>query len=185
MSKICCFTGHRPNKFSFKYNEMHPDCIKIKALLKEEIEKTIKDGYDYFISGMALGVDMWVAEAVIELQKTYPNIKFEVAVPCANQECTWPEISQNRYRHILMHADLLYYVSRKPYQPYLMLQRDKYMVDKSSRLIAVFDGSSGGTKHTFDYAIEKGIPIVRIDPNSFEVTRINFDKAEQLSLIDD
>lgn len=85
MSKICCFTGHRPSKFSFKYNEMHPDAIRIKVLLKEEIEKAIKDGYDYFISGMALGVDMWAAETVIELEKTYPNIKLEAAVPCANQ----------------------------------------------------------------------------------------------------
>lgn len=33
MGKTCCFTGHRPVKFLFKYNEQHPDCIKIKTLL--------------------------------------------------------------------------------------------------------------------------------------------------------
>ena len=65
-----------------------------------------------------------------------------------------------------------------------MIQRDEYMVDKSSLLIAVFDGSKGGTKHTFDYALKKGISIVRINPLSFEVTQINH-KDENLQLSED
>lgn len=184
MNKTCCFTGHRPVKFSFKYNEQHPDCIKIKTLIKQEIEKVIQNRYDYFISGMALGVDMWAAEAVLQLKKTYPHVRLEAAIPCLNQERTWPVSSQQRYRSILNQADIVHYVSREPYRPYLMLQRDKYMVDKSSFLIAVFDGSEGGTKHTFDYALEKDIPIVRIDPISFKITHHNREQTNiQISLL--
>jgi len=185
MNKICCYTGHRPKKFTFQYNEQHPDCIKIKTLIRQETEKAIKDGYDYFISGMALGVDMWAAEAVLELKKKYPHIKLESAVPCLNQERTWPVPFQQRYRNILNQADVVNYVNKEAYQPYLMIQRDKYMVDKSSMLIAVFDGSKGGTKHTFDYALEKGIYIIRIDPIAWAVTNIQKEKQmenEQFTL---
>ncbi len=39
MKKIVCFTGHRANKFSFRYNENNIDCIKLKLLIIKEIEK--------------------------------------------------------------------------------------------------------------------------------------------------
>jgi uncharacterized phage-like protein YoqJ len=185
MGKTCCFTGHRPVKFLFKYNEQHPDCIKIKTLLRQEIETAIRNGYDYFITGMALGVDMWSAEEVLQLRRIYPHIRLEAAIPCLNQERTWPFSSQQRYRNILNQVNTIHYVSRETYKPYLMLQRDEYMVDKSSLLIAVFDGSKGGTKHTFDYALTKGISIVRINPISFEVSYINFERINtQISLFE-
>lgn len=155
MGKVCCYTGHRPKKFPFQYNERHPDCIKLKSFIKAETEKTIQRGYDLFVSGMAIGVDIWAAEAVLELKETYPHIRLEAAIPCLHQERTWPESSQQRYRSIISQADIVHYVSREAYQPYLMIQRDKYMVDKSSLLIACFDGTKGGTKHTFDYAVKK------------------------------
>jgi hypothetical protein len=36
------------------------------------------------------------------------------------------------------------------------------MVDRSSMLIAVFTGASGGTKETIDYAKKKGIEVREI-----------------------
>lgn len=82
--KTLCFTGHRPNKFSFKYDESHPDCIKIKNLFKEKTEKAILRGCELFVVGMAIGVDIWSAEILLELKKTYPHIKLEAAIPCIN-----------------------------------------------------------------------------------------------------
>lgn len=49
MGKVCCYTGHRPKKFPFQYNERHPDCIKLKSFIKAETEKTIQRGYDLFV----------------------------------------------------------------------------------------------------------------------------------------
>ncbi|MDL2232365.1 hypothetical protein LJC63_02125, partial [Ruminococcaceae bacterium OttesenSCG-928-L11] len=44
--------------------------------------------------------------------------------------------------------------------------RNRMMIHKSNRLIAVHDGAaSGGTKHTIDYAISKGLEITIIDPH--------------------
>jgi uncharacterized phage-like protein YoqJ len=165
----CCFTGHRPNKFAFRYNEEHEDCVKIKELITQEVEVAIAEGYVTFISGMALGVDMWAAEAVLMHRKEYPHIKLIAAVPCQNQERMWPKASQDRYNAILAEADEVVLVTDAPYNPKTMIDRDQWMVDRSDRIIAVFDGSDGGTKHTYDYALDKGIEIVRIHPVDMEL----------------
>ena len=38
-------------------------------------------------------------------------------------------------------------------------KRDEWMVDQSSRVIAVYDGVSGGTKNTIDYAVRCGVGV--------------------------
>ena len=44
-----------------------------------------------------------------------------------------------------------------------MLRRNRYMVDRSSLLIAAFDGTLGGTMYTVTYAMKKGVEIVTIE----------------------
>ena len=41
-----------------------------------------------------------------------------------------------------------------------MLRRDRYLVDHASLLIAAFDGTSGGTRYTVEYALNQGLAIV-------------------------
>ena len=63
--KTCAFTGHRPQKFPWKYDESDPRCVELKAAMGAEIEKLISLGYTDFLSGMAEGVDTWAAEIVL------------------------------------------------------------------------------------------------------------------------
>lgn len=165
MGKIACATGHRPDKFDFGYNETDIRCINLKKCLKRELIKLIEHNYTHFISGMALGFDMWFAEEVLELKKTYPNIILEAAIPCLNQEGTWPKSSRERYQYIKEKADIVTLLSKTKYSPYLMIKRDEYMVDKSDMVVACFNGSKGGTAHTFSYAIDKGVNIIHINPD--------------------
>lgn len=46
----CCFTGHRPDKLNISEKAV------IRALEKE-IRIAIQDGYNVFLTGMAMGVD--------------------------------------------------------------------------------------------------------------------------------
>ena len=50
------------------------------------------------------------------------------------------------------------------YSPYLMMVRNKYMVDISDRGIAVWDGSKGGTANCVRYAQKIGKPLDIINP---------------------
>lgn len=161
--KTCCFTGHRPQSFHFKYNEEHEDCIKIKNMLSQAIEDALLNGYTHFISGMAIGVDTWAAEAVIELKHKYPYITLEAAIPCENQDSKWNPQAKKRYCALLKLCDEKI-ILQKGYSYDCMMKRNNYMVGKSGMVIAVYMGNCGGTKQTIDYAKSQNKDIVVISP---------------------
>lgn len=69
--KKCAFTGHRPQSLPFGFNETDERCIALKQTLRAEIIKLIEDeGVTHFISGMAIGVDMYAAEIVLGLKSS-------------------------------------------------------------------------------------------------------------------
>lgn len=154
MSKVCCFTGHRPDKLSGREAE-------IKALLKTEVEKSVSEGFGCFITGMAMGFDIWAAEVVIELCEKYPDIKLICAVPYKGFERMRSKAEKERYENILNKAAYVYILSPK-YSYSCFQYRNMWMVDRSQKVIAAFLGLSGGTKNTVDYAKKNQIEVVNI-----------------------
>ena len=161
--RTLCFTGHRSQKLPWKFNEKNLRCQIMKFHLKNAIKRAIGDGYTDFISGMALGFDMICAEMVLKLKKKNPNIKLECAIPCKNQEIKWNKQLQERYREILKQADKIWCGSEN-YNKLCMFERNKYMINNSSKVIALFDGKPGGTAQTLNYAKKKGLKIEIIVP---------------------
>ena len=51
--------------------------------------------------------------------------------------------------------------------------RNKYMVDKADIIVCCFDGQSGGTAQTVNYALEKDKIIIQINPNDASVSIIS------------
>lgn len=164
----CCFTGHRPNKLPWGYREKGIKFFLFKIKLKKIIKQAIKNGYEYFISGMALGSDVICAEIVLELKKKYSNIKLECAIPCINQTEKWNYNSLLRYNNILSKADKITYVSYAKYFNGCMTKRNNYMINNSSLLIGIYNGYFGGTKQTIDIAKNKQIGIKIINPSKFK-----------------
>jgi len=160
----CCFTGHRPKGLPWGYSNSGFRYLFFKHKLKKAIEKAINDGYILFISGMALGGDTLFAELVLDLKKTYPQIKLECAIPCLNQCQKWTEASIMKYQNICSLADYVTNVSNTFYFNGCMAKRNKYMVDKSSRIIACFNGNPGGTEQTIKMAESAELSIVVIKP---------------------
>ena len=156
------FTGYRPEKLPF-FSEDDPMCVDLKSRLSKQIEKLIKDGADEFFSGMARGVDMWAAEAVLELKRTYPNIKLTAVIPCPEQADGWSSEDQDRYRGIMEACDKKIVISPR-YSKGCMQKRNRALVDTCDILVAVYDGQSGGTKQTVDYAKSKGRMTMLIAP---------------------
>ena len=159
-----CFTGHRSQKLPWGFNEQDTRCLQMKEDLHNKIESSIIKGYDTFYSGMALGFDMICVETLIELKKKYKYIKIIGALPCKNQDCKWPEKEQKRYRKLLQQLDYIWCKYDEYIGAECMLERNRYMVDNSSKMIALFNGQSGGTKSTIDYAQTLGLSIVVIKP---------------------
>lgn len=161
----CAFTGYRPEKLAFGYNESHPDCEKLKQRLFCEILRLTREGVNVFISGMAQGVDTWAAETVLQLKRTLPSreIQLWAVVPYERQSSAWSEDAQQRYQDILDQADKVEYISHDYVQGCLQ-KRNRHMVELADVLLAVYDGKPGGTKSTIDYAQRKGRTIIIIEP---------------------
>lgn len=154
--RTICFTGRRPKKLPWGYNEQDERCIKLKKLLEEKIDVAISEGFCHFISGMALGVDMFAAEIVINKKKEGQPITLEAAIPHKKQAASWSAEHRKRYKNILNCCDKVTFVS-KNYTSYCMMKRNYYMVDNSSKVIAVLDDLTGGTGKTVLYARSKNV----------------------------
>lgn len=168
---VCAFSGYRPSKLPFS-SESDPACITLKMRLKDEIYTAIQQGCTDFICGMALGTDTWAAETVLEIQKTLGDIKpvrLHAYLPFPGQDEKWSAKSRRRYRTILSACDSVTVISPQ-YLPDCMERRNRAMVHRADRLIAVFDGKSGGTKNTIRMAHEKGIEIRILSPVPTEYT---------------
>ena len=150
-SHRCCFTGHRPQNI-----KRSPEAIK--ADLEKSIRAAISDGFTTFITGMASGVDIWAGEIVVRLKARNPGIKLIAAVPFVGSEDFWPETWKARYRNLLGHADFVKYICSE-YREDAYQQRNQWMVDKSSKVIAVFNGKPSGTMYTIQYAKKEKIPV--------------------------
>lgn len=152
MKKNCCCTGHRPKGFPFKYGIDRQKHTAYLQTMEQKIELAITEyGIINFISGMAIGADLDFAETVLKLREKYP-ITLECAIPCPNQTLKWNDKDKLRYDNILKRADKINLISER-YSPECMLKRNRYMVDKSEFIIAVFNGiEKGGTWYTINYA---------------------------------
>ena len=158
MTVIAC-TGHRPDKLPNKetgYKLPNPTYIHVC----QEIEKALKQFQPTkCISGMALGSDQYFASVCIKL-----GIDWIAAVPFEGQEKAWPQQSQKTYHQLLKRASEIVIVSPGGYSPEKMQIRNCWMTDKADQMIAIWDGTKGGTKNCIDYAQSIGKPIYFIDP---------------------
>lgn len=160
MDKTCCFTGHRPKSLGF--GEDSEKGTELKERLKEHIIDLIeREGVTHFISGVALGVDTYAAEIVLELKRVYPQITLEAAIPCESQSDKWKAKDRERYAAILERCDTVTMIQTE-YTKDCMHKRNRYMVDHSAYVLAVWNGKPSGTGKTVEYAIKKGIAVIRV-----------------------
>ena len=155
----CCFTGHRPGKLPWRYNEFDPRCLKLNRRSADAVELAYEQGFRHFLCGMAMGCDLYFCEAVLALRERHPDVTVEAAIPCPTQADAWPPAQRERYDRLVAACDFETMVSGQ-YTSTCMLRRDRYLVDHASLLIAAFDGTSGGTRYTVEYALNQGLAIV-------------------------
>lgn len=150
----CCFTGHRPEK-------LHKPEEQVKHDLEVAIQQAIADGFVTFISGMARGVDIWAAQIVLRERAKNSAIHLVAAVPYKGFESRWQAHWQQEYNFILQYADLVKYIS-PGYSRDCFQRRNEWMVNRSARVIAVYNGEPGGTRNTIEYARSKEVECLRI-----------------------
>ena len=140
--KTCCVTGHR---------DIPDDQVeRVREGLRREVEQAIKDGYTHFISGFAKGTDLWFAEIVAEKRGENPALRLEAAIPYRNN---LNRMLKDEYTRALLEACTEVGVISEEYMPSVYMKRNRFMVELSDRVIAVYDGrEKGGTVSTMRFA---------------------------------
>lgn len=157
----CCFTGHRAEKLPWGHREDDPRCQALKGLIADVLRDIYDSGWRHFLCGMATGGDMYFGEAVAAMREERPDITLEAAIPYDSQDRNWSAPLRARYARLTEACDMVT-VLRSDYAPGCMMDRNRYMVDRSSLLIAAFDGKPGGTLNTQRYAESRGLTIIQL-----------------------
>lgn len=159
--KTCCFTGHRADKLPWRDDDRAPGCLRLKAAIADVLSSLYAAGFRHFICGMATGADIYFGEAVVALRDERPDVTLEAAIPFSGQEKRWPAYWQERYFRLGEECDKLT-ILHSSYTPDCMMDRNRYMVDASHVLVAVYSGAPGGTRSTMLYAMRQGLDVIEL-----------------------
>jgi uncharacterized phage-like protein YoqJ len=162
-SKTVCFSGHRTEKLPAVCQTA--EGLKVLgSFLVCAIEECLAAGYDTFITGGARGVDILAALIIIGMRADHPDagIKLVTAMPHKNQGSALMGKELFDYGFIIAQSDLVVCLSEE-YTPQCLKRRNRYMVDKSSKLIAVLCNPKSGTAQTVRMARESGLEVKLIE----------------------
>jgi hypothetical protein len=143
-------TGHRPQ-------HLHPTVRPWVQVELERLAVKLRDG----VSGMALGCDLWWADAVVRA-----GLRLAAHVPFPQQPAKWRPEDQAEWWRLLGHAvQTVTYGSS--YDVRLLHARNRGMVDGSDQVVAVWVyGKKGGTHAALEYAVQRGRRPIWVDPES-------------------
>lgn len=151
---ILAWTGHRPERLG-GYNP-NPLQDRVRGAIHGVL---VAVQPDLVITGMALGVDQWVAEACVRM-----GIPFVAAVPFPEQAGKWPLAAQQHWLKLIQLATRVHMV-RSVYDADVYQERNEWMIENCHKLAAVWNtGTDGGTYHAVRYAQHMGREIIHVDP---------------------
>ena len=159
---ICAFTGHRPERLPWGRNEDDLRCAALKTLLRRTVREVYDRGFHTFLCGMARGADFYFCDAVLELRERRSGVTLEAVIPWEEQAARWSERERERWFSLVERCDGETMLQHH-YDKGCMLRRNRYLVDHSSMLIAVYDGMLGGTMYTLSYAMKRGLETVILE----------------------
>lgn len=150
-----CFTGHRPEALPWGEAEWDERCEIFKSKLRRAIVDAYEKGARYFLSGMARGVDLYAAKSVIALSAICPEIKLVAVFPYGSAKTDEQRrITERAYRVVSI---------RPEYAPSCFCERNSFLVEHSSAIIAGFGGNwSTGTGSTLKLAHSRGLAVTII-----------------------
>jgi uncharacterized phage-like protein YoqJ len=152
---IICGTGHRPDKLGGYGEEVHE---RIITLATHWLVDNIKDpDKDRVVSGGALGWDQALARAARVL-----GFDYWMYLPFKDFDSKWPIASRDMLAHLCSNARAVKYICEEGYAPWKMQKRNEAMVDAADLVLALWNGTPGGTANCIRYAEKVGKPIVNL-----------------------
>ena len=173
-------TGHRPQKLA-GFDLSHPGYRALQDGLEAYIEKNLAV-YDTVVghSGLALGADTVWSKAILAMRDKYPGrVFFHAEIPMMEQSEAWFKDSDIAFwrEQVDTCDEKTVYGSlngldksdprRKKEAARLLNARNAGMVDHADVLLALYDGTGGGTGHAVADAAKKNVQTLIVHPSVY------------------
>ncbi len=170
LGNVACITGYKSFELGI-FKQDDKAVYYIKRALEKEIVSLVDEGLEWVLISGQLGVELWGAEVVLELQEDYPNLKLAVLTPFISQEENWNDQNKEYYELILSQADFVETISKDPYKnPQQFRNKNQLFLQKSQSLVILYDEEKEGSpKYFYDEAKKKK----ETNP-SFDIRTISF-----------
>ncbi|XJZ25923.1 DUF1273 domain-containing protein [Bacillota bacterium Lsc_1132] len=154
MNKVLAFSGYKPFEIGL-FQKNHPSVSYVKKAIKKEFLRMIDEGLEWVLISGQLGIELWGAEVVFELQSDYPELKLAVITPFIGQEDNWKDANKEWYESVLAQADFVDSVSKKGYEkPWQFRVKNQFFIEKSDVLLLVYDPEKEGSpKYLYEMAL--------------------------------
>ncbi|MBQ8961713.1 MAG: DUF1273 family protein [Ruminococcus sp.] len=167
-----CITGHR-GKSVIPYgglDEYRDITMKtVKLMLCRYIDMAVSAGYTTFLSGLAMGTDLWAADYILRIRQKDERIKLIGAMPFLRHADRFPFAYRKLLERVEHGADILISTCMDPdmvygkkrsetTSPELYRERNYLMVERSAAVLAFFEPSEShsGTAQTINQAARLG-----------------------------
>lgn len=177
--KILTVSGYQPielNIFDFDDKRIY----YLKKAIEKRLISFIDEGLEWVLVSGQIGVELWTAEVVLELKKTY-NISLAIVPPFQNQEKNWPEPYQQQYQKLIYLADFYQSIYEDDYKgAYQFRAKNQWFIEKSDACLLLMDEEHPENMRYFlGVAKEKDhYPIYYITPFDIE------DIVEEIRMMD-
>lgn len=139
MVKTAYVTGYKSYELNI-FKDDAPEVKYLKLFLKNKLQNLVEEGLEWVLIQGQLGIEMWTAEVVLDLQQNYPELKLGVITPFQNHTERWNEQNQLKYQQIIENADFHDSVHHAPYEgPFQFKQTDQFMLDHTDMTILIYD----------------------------------------------
>lgn len=120
----------------------------IKKAIKKQIIALIDEGLEWVIVSGQWGVELWAAEAVLELQQeeSYNHLRLAVITPFLEQEEKWSDEKKSIYEGVMQKANYVNSVTKSKYDgPWQFKEKNKFLLRNSDGMILLYDEEQEGS----------------------------------------
>lgn len=145
MIKVLAITGYKSFELGI-FQKDHLGITYIKKALKKQLVPLIEDGLEWVIISGQMGTELWAAEVILELKQQYSTIQLAVLTPYLEQQSKWNEANKEMYETILLKADFVDSITKRPYEnPSQLKLKNQYIIQKSDALLVFYDHEKEGS----------------------------------------
>lgn len=174
MYSVIAVSGYKPHEIGV-FKEKHEQLPYLKKAMKRKIKEIVEEyGTEWIVTSGQAGIELWAAEACLELKKEGIQLKLATIAPFYSQEEKYPEATKELYRLVWEASDYKDYITKRPYEsPGQLRMKNEFIVQKTDAMILVYDETTDGTPKFYEEAAQKRqqqneYPILYVSPEDIE-----------------